>query len=68
MDRPEATLSRRGLITAAAGAGAVLAGAHLARRNDALPASAPPAASEAPAAKGYRLTEHVRRYYQTTRI
>lgn len=61
------SLSRRTLFAGAGTAGALAAAAA------ALPlaptAPAPQAAKPAePEGDGYRLTEHVRRYYQTTRV
>jgi hypothetical protein len=53
--------SRRRFIAGAAAAPAALAGAAL------LPRPAPVAAKAEAPASGYRLTEHVKRYYDTTR-
>lgn len=61
-------LSRRKLFAGAAGTGALAAAASL------LPAAreaavAPPTPKQPPArGGGYELTEHVKRYYQTTRL
>jgi hypothetical protein len=68
MNRPVAALSRRGLMTAAAAAGAVVATAHLARVDDAAPSATPLPGAKPAGAEGYRLTEHIKRYYQTTRV
>lgn len=60
-------VDRRGLVVGAGvAAGAALAAAALNRGVQA-PASEAAAATDAPAETGYRLTEHVRRYYETTR-
>jgi hypothetical protein len=58
---------RRALVVGAGvAAGAALAAAALHRKGET--ASPPVAAETGPApAQGYRLTEHVRRYYETTR-
>jgi hypothetical protein len=54
--------SRRRFIAGAAAAPAALAGVALLPK-----AGAPIAAKAAEPASGYRLTEHVQRYYDTTR-
>ena len=68
MKEPKSTLSRRALFAGAGTAGAVAATATL------LPGLKPPA-DPAPQAKeppprggGYQLSEHVKRYYQTTLV
>jgi len=67
-DQP--ALHRRKLLGAAGTTGALAAAATLlATRRD--PADATTAAAAQPASEagsGYRLTEHVQRYYQTTKI
>ena len=57
---------RRLVVGAGVAAGAALAAAALQRKPD---TGAPAAAAETGAApaEGYRLTDHVRRYYETTR-
>ena len=57
---------RRLVVGASVAAGAALAAAALQRKPD---TGAPAAAAETGAApaEGYRLTDHVRRYYETTR-
>jgi hypothetical protein len=57
---------RRLVVGAGVAAGAALAVAALQRRPE---TKTPMAAadSEPPSGQGYRLTEHVRRYYETTR-
>lgn len=51
--------SRRGFIGGAIAAPAAIAATSL------LPAAARPVAAAASSPSGYRLTEHVRRYYET---
>lgn len=68
MNRPPTALSRRNLMTAAAGAGAVVATAHLLRPTPDLPTAMPPPGAKAAGTGGYRLTEHIKRYYQTTLV
>ena len=61
-------LTRRNLVAGAGAAGAAAAAVALLPVQ---PAAAPLAAAEAvadKAAEGYRLTEHVQRYYQTARV
>ena len=68
MSQPKPAMSRRTLFAGAATVGAVAAAASV------MPAVRPSA--EAPAVKpepperggGYQLSEHVRRYFQTTRL
>ena len=65
-DRRPTDAKRRGFLLAL-GAGGVGAAAMAAR---ALPGAAPAAtsgAAEAASGDGYRLTDHVKRYYQTTK-
>ena len=66
-DSPGPRTGRRRLVVGAGvAAGAALAAAALQRKPD---TGAPAAAAETGAApgEGYRLTDHVRRYYETTR-
>ncbi len=57
---------RRLVVGAGVAAGAALAAAALQRKGEAAkPAVA--SGTEAAPAQGYRLTDHVRRYYETTR-
>jgi hypothetical protein len=70
MTDPKAPLARRGLIAGAGAVGAIAAVASVVRPQ---PAPAAGAAASEPsqadaASPGYRLTEHIRRYYATTRI
>jgi len=67
-DQP--ALHRRKLLGAAGTTGALAAAAALlARRRDADPAVADAASQQAPEQRsGYQLTEHVQRYYQTTKV
>lgn len=68
MKEPKSSLSRRTLFAGAGTAGALAAAASL------LPAvvprqeSTPQANDPPPRGGGYQLTEHVKRYYQTTRV
>jgi hypothetical protein len=68
MSQPQSKLSRRTLFAGAGTAGAVAAAATL------LPGAlqeTPPAAEVKPPPErggGYQLTEHVKQYYQTTRL
>ena len=64
--QPLGTGRRRLVVGASVAAGAALAAAALQRKG----ATAPPAVAADKAAapeQGYRLTDHVRRYYETTR-
>jgi hypothetical protein len=61
-------LTRRNLVAGAGAAGAAVAAVALL---PVAPTAAPVAAAEAAADKadeGYRLSEHVQRYYQTARV
>lgn len=67
MKRIGTALTRRGLMTAAAGTGALAATSQL------VPSvlAGSPGAQPAPAGNqrsGYRLTEHVKRYYQSALV
>jgi len=69
MRDPRQTVGRRGMLAGAGAAGALAAAAVV------LPKGAQPDAQAAAAAQpasdsaaGYRLTEHVKRYYATARI
>jgi len=57
---------RRLVVGAGVAAGAALAAAALQRKAETAPAAAAADTGAAPA-QGYRLTDHVRRYYETTR-
>ena len=60
-------LKRRQLVAGAGvAAGAALAAGALRQRGE-LPGAVAGAKPQASAGEGYRLTEHVRRYYETTR-
>ena len=66
-DRPAATpLTRRNVFVGAGTVGALAAAAAVLPRSE--PAQAEPTPVAAPQAEGYRLTEHVQRYYQTARV
>jgi hypothetical protein len=67
---PKTPIARRGLIAGAGAVGAIAAVTSVVRSQ---PAPATDAAAAVPsnaddASSGYRLTEHIRRYYATTRI
>jgi hypothetical protein len=67
---PKTPIARRGLIAGAGAVGAIAAVASVVRP-PATPAAAEAAAEPSKAdavSPGYRLTEHIRRYYATTRI
>ena len=57
---------RQLVVGAGVAAGAAIAAATLKQKVEA-PAEVAKAAADTPAASGYRLTDHVRRYYETTR-
>jgi hypothetical protein len=68
MSQPQAKLSRRTLFVGAGTAGAIAAAAavipHVVQQEPAAPDDLKPAPEKG---GGYQLTEHVKRYYQTTR-
>lgn len=67
LSAPPAPLSRRTLFAGAGSAGALAAAAAVLPGAAAVPsAPAAPVAGDAP--EGYRLTEHVKRYYRTARV
>jgi hypothetical protein len=67
-DSQEPRTGRRRLVLGAGvAAGAALAAAALQRRTETGAPAAVAAETGAPPAQGYRLTDHVRRYYETTR-
>jgi hypothetical protein len=69
MQNPRKSLERRTLLAGAGTAGALAAAAVV--LPTAQPAALPQQAAAQPApdtAAGYRLTEHVKRYYASTRI
>ncbi len=66
---PAATpLSRRNLVAGAGAAGAAAAAVALLPLQQAAAPVAAAAGVADTAAEGYRLTEHVQRYYQTARV
>ena len=68
-DEPNAgSLTRRRLFAGAGAAGAAAAVASLLPATKTPAPAVAPSGTEAAADTGYRLTEHVRRYYQTARI
>ena len=68
MSQPKGKLSRRTLFAGAGTAGAVAAAATLLPATLPKPASVPEIETPPPNGGGYRLTDHVRRYYKTTLI
>jgi hypothetical protein len=68
MSRPALALTRRGLAVAAAGAGALAAALHLLQRTPPAPDTGEARPAPPDRGGGYRLTEHVRHYYRTTRL
>jgi len=67
IDQP--TLGRRKLLGAAGTTGALAAAATLlARRQDEPVADAQPSGAKPAKGGGYRLSEHVLRYYETTKV
>jgi hypothetical protein len=65
-DPRQPTLSRRTVFAGAGVAGA--AAAVVAVLPGVVPKPEPAAAATAPPAEGYRLTEHIQRYYKTARV
>ncbi|QHE84555.1 formate dehydrogenase [Hydrogenophaga sp. BPS33] len=65
-DTRQPTLSRRTVFAGAGAAGA--AAAAVAVLPGVIQSPESPAATDAPAADGYRLTAHIRRYYETTKV
>lgn len=63
MKAPTSKLSRRNFLLTV-GAGGVATVAAVASRNP----QQPKKAAAAPGSKGYQLTEHVRKYYSTTKV
>jgi hypothetical protein len=55
-------------MTAAAGAGALVATAHLSRPTALAPSETPLPATKPAVSEGYRLTDHIKRYYQTALV
>ena len=70
MNEPKPMLSRRRVFAGAGTVGALAAAAAVLPAATKAPASTPaePAAEPPPQGGGYRLTEHVERYYRTTRV
>lgn len=64
MKVPASRLSRRNFLLAV-GAGGVATAAVVAGKN---PQAQPKKAGAASGSKGYQLTEHVRKYYSTTKV
>ncbi len=68
MSQPSAKLSRRTLFAGAGTAGALATAAALLPAARELPAPEPAAKEPPERGGGYALSEHVKRYYRTTRI
>ncbi|WP_137893159.1 formate dehydrogenase [Ramlibacter sp. 2FC] len=68
MSQPASKLSRRTLFAGAGSAGALAAAARLMPVSPAAPAEPEPPRPAPARGGGYRLTEHVLRYYRTTRV
>lgn len=69
MNDPKSKLSRRHVVAGAGTVGALAAAAVvLPGAREAEPAAAAGPRAEAGEAAGYRLTAHVQRYYQTTKV
>lgn len=64
MKSPASKLSRRNFLMAV-GAGGVATAAVVASKN---PQALPKKAQAVTGSKGYQLTEHVRKYYETTKV
>ncbi len=67
MKEPKSRLSRRTLFAGAGTAGALAAAATLLPARP-QPAAATPAQEPPERGGGYQLSEHVKRYYQSTRV
>ena len=61
----QSSTGRRSFFT---GIGALAAAGLAAKMASSPPDAAPPAEPEPPAGNGYRLTEHIQKYYRTTKI
>jgi hypothetical protein len=68
MSRSATALNRRALMSATAGAGALLAATQLLRSAPATPAAGQALTPPSRSAGGYRLTEHVKQYYRTALV
>ena len=64
MKAPASKLSRRNFLLAA-GAGGVVTAAAIARKS---PPAQPRKVEAVSGSKGYHLTEHIRKYYSTTKV
>ena len=64
---PSAAVGRRGLVLGAGVAGAAAVAAAAMQRGGAAGSQIASAAPETDAHDGYRLTDHIKRYYATTR-
>lgn len=68
MSQPASKLSRRTLFAGAGTAGALAAASRLWPAAPELPAQPVPPREAPPRGGGYHLSEHVKRYYKTTRL
>lgn len=68
MSQPARKLSRRTLFAAAGTAGALAAATRLIPAAPAVPAEPEPPRPAPARGGGYRLSEHVKRYYKTTLV
>jgi hypothetical protein len=68
MSKPKSKLSRRHLLAGAGTVGAVAAAASLVTGAVQEPAAQPQAKEPPERGGGYHLSEHVKRYYQTTLV
>jgi len=62
------TQSNSGRRSFFAGMGALAAAGIAAKIANSPPDTTPPAEAEPPPGNGYRLTEHIKKYYRTTKI
>lgn len=62
------TQAKRGRRTFFTGIGALAAAGIAAKMASSPPDTAPSLEAEPPPGKGYRLTEHIQKYYRTTKI
>ena len=65
MNRPERRLSRRNFLLAAGAGGVAATAAVVAGKSS---QGEPPKAEVVSGSKGYHVTEHIRKYYDTTKV
>jgi hypothetical protein len=68
MNTTSLALSRRGVLTAAAGAGVAAVAIHAGRSTDRIAPASAPEPPTPPEPRGYRVTDHVKRYYRTAQV